>query len=162
VVPEQSVYRTMDGRYVAIGFLEPWLFQRACEALGCPELVPNHFTDDENLRAATQARLAALFLTRTMDEWTAFNTEHDLGISPVKNLDEVFEDPQMQHRRMVVEHDHPTAGRSKHIGVPFIFSRTPADRIRSIPRFGEHTREILVELGYDEAQIEAFFEAGVC
>lgn len=162
VVPEQAVYPTSDGRHVAISIAEPWLFERACTVLGCPEIIPNHFTDDEDLRRQTFDRLRAVFQSRTMAEWETFNDEHDIGISPVKTLEEVFTDPQMVHRGMIVDYDYPPVGRRKHIGTPFIMSRTPANEIRSIPRFGADTRTILQELGYGDQAIDALFDAGVC
>lgn len=161
IVPEQSVYRTKDGQHIAISIPEPWLYKRACEELGAPELVANYMTDDPELSAATRKRLEEVFASKTRTEWEAFNNERDLGISPVKNLDEIFEDPQMRHRGMIIEYDYEPTGVVKHIGTPFIMSKTPANTIRNIPRYGEHTEQLLAELGYSEAEIEDLQDAGV-
>ncbi|MFA7588007.1 MAG: CoA transferase [Novosphingobium sp.] len=158
IVPEQSVYRTKDDRHVAISIPEPWLYERACNELGCPELIPNYMTDDPQLSYDTRKRLEEIFSQRTRDQWEVFNFERDLGISPVKNMDEVLDDPQMKHRGMIIEHVFEPVGAVKHIGTPFILSRTPADGVRDIPRYGQHTTELLTALGYSSEEIEGLEE----
>jgi crotonobetainyl-CoA:carnitine CoA-transferase CaiB-like acyl-CoA transferase len=162
IVPEQAVYRTKDGRHVAISIPEPWLYQRACNEFGCPEIIPNQFSDDEDIRRQSFERLQQVFLTKTRDEWEAFNHEKDLGISPVKDLSETFTDPQMLHRGMIIDYDYAPVGPTKHVGVPFILSKTPAMGVRNIPRYGEDTDTILREFGLSEAEIEGLKEQGAC
>lgn len=162
LVPEQAVYQTKDGLHIGVSIPEPWLYKRACEVLGCPDLVEHQFTDDEAVRQQMFDRFQEIFLTRTRDEWDAFNREHDLGISPVKSLEEVFEDEQMLHRGMIIEHEYEPVGKVKHVGTPFIMSRTPAVGIRNIPRYGEQTTAILEELGWNSQDIASLRENGVC
>jgi crotonobetainyl-CoA:carnitine CoA-transferase CaiB-like acyl-CoA transferase len=162
VVPEQAVYATKDGKHVGVAVLEPWLWKRACETLGCPEIIPNYLSDDANVREETYAALARVFAARTRDEWERFNFEHDIGISPVKDLQETLDDPQMLARGMVIEYDYAPVGKMKHVGVGFKMSRTPPVGIRNIPRYGENTAEILGELGYSASDIKALKDAGVC
>lgn len=161
IIPEQAVYETKDGLHVGISIPEPWLYKRACEELGCPELIDKQFADDDATRKAAFDRFQGIFLTRTRDEWDAFNREHDLGISPVKSLDEVFEDEQMLHRGMVIEHDYEPVGTVKHVGVPFKMTETPSVGVRNIPRYGEDTSAILQELGRSSETIDALREKGV-
>jgi formyl-CoA transferase len=156
------VYRTKDGKYVGVAVLEPWLWKRACETLGCTEVVQNYLTDDKALREQTFTALARVFAARTRDEWERFNSEHDLGISPVKNMEETLSDPQMLHLGMVIDYDHPPVGKMKHVGVPFRMSRTPTEGIKNIPRYGEHTDEILGQLGYSSSQIQKLKDSGTC
>ncbi len=162
VVPEQAVYETKDGLHVGVSIPEPWLYRRACEELGCPDLADKQFVEDEESRKAAFARFQEIFLTRTRDEWDAFNREHDLGISPVKSLEEVFEDEQMLHRKMIIEHDYEPVGTVKHVGVPFTLSETPSVGIRNIPRYGEDTHSILKEIGRSEDTINALRGVGIC
>jgi crotonobetainyl-CoA:carnitine CoA-transferase CaiB-like acyl-CoA transferase len=160
IVPEQAVYRTKDNKYVGVAILEPWLWKRACETLGCPEVIPNYVTDEESLRAQTFATLAKVFASRTRDEWERFNFEKDIGISPVKELDEVLSDSQMLHRGTVMEYEHSRVGKMKHVGVPFKMSKTPTEGIKNIPSYGEHSEQILAELGYSAGEIETLKQSG--
>jgi crotonobetainyl-CoA:carnitine CoA-transferase CaiB-like acyl-CoA transferase len=162
IVPEQSVYRTRDRRFVAISVVEPLLWKRFCEVTKCENLAPNFLSDDEAVRDRTQAALVKLFEARTRDEWEALNNEFDLGISPVKELEEIFSDPQMLHRNMILEYDYPPVGRTTHINLPFTMSKTPVGGVRTIPRYGEQTDEILASLGYSPEQIKELRGAGAC
>ncbi len=69
-------------------------------------------------------------------------------------------DPQILHNGTFVEYEHPTEGRVRTPGFPIRFSETPSSVRRGAPLVGEHTREILAELGYDEARIDALFATG--
>ncbi|MCK5552137.1 MAG: CoA transferase, partial [Deltaproteobacteria bacterium] len=79
----------------------------------------------------------------------------------VNDFQETFSDPQVRHRGMVLEVDHPTEGRIKQVGFPIKFSETPS-RIRlPSPGYGEHTTEVIRELGYTETDIERLEKSGV-
>lgn len=162
LVPEQAVYRTKDDQFVTVSAVEPLLWSRFCEVLQCNDLIRNFMSDDESVRAHTQAILTEKFLTRTRDEWEALNNEHDLGISPVKELEEVFSDPQMLHRNMFVDYEYPPLGKTTHVNLPFTMSKTPVGGVRVIPRYGEQTGEILGALGYTTEQIEELRRSSVC
>jgi crotonobetainyl-CoA:carnitine CoA-transferase CaiB-like acyl-CoA transferase len=97
--------------------------------------------------------LKEVFLTRTRDEWFDFVADKDVLVGKVYTFDEVFNDPQVLHRQMVLEIDHPTLGKVKQLGIAIKLSETPG-KVRSLaPIFGEHTEEILLELGYNKSQI---------
>ncbi len=75
---------------------------------------------------------------------------------PVKNFAEACKDPQILHRNMVVEMEHPMLGKIKNISTPIKYSRTPLD-IRSLaPKRGQHTKELLISLGYSDMEIQEF------
>jgi len=76
-------------------------------------------------------------------------------------MDEVFKDPQILHRKMVVEVEYPGVGRIKQLGTPMKFSETPCDIRSPPPPFGEHTEELLKWLGYAEAEISGMRQESV-
>jgi crotonobetainyl-CoA:carnitine CoA-transferase CaiB-like acyl-CoA transferase len=82
-------------------------------------------------------------------------------VTAVQSLDEVFADPQVRSRQMLVETTHPKAGRVRQIGVPIKFSETPGEIRRPAPEIGEHTEEILGELGYAQEEIDRLRKMGV-
>jgi len=83
-----------------------------------------------------------------------------LPAGPVLDILEMQADPQARAREMIVEVDHPTAGRVKTLGHPVKFSETPASLRRAAPVLGQHSREVLQEAGYDAQEIEAMVASG--
>ena len=101
------------------------------------------------------------FLKKTQEEWYEFLKKHDVCVMPVKNFAEACEDPQILHRNMLVEMEHPKLGSITNISSPIKYSRTPL-KIRSLaPKKGQHTKEILTTLGYSELEIRNFKKKGV-
>jgi CoA:oxalate CoA-transferase len=79
----------------------------------------------------------------------------------VQSLDEVFDDPHIRSRQMLVETTHPKAGRVRQIGVPIKFSETPGEIRRPAPEIGEHTEEILGQFAYAQGEIDRLRKMGV-
>ncbi|MBP1715384.1 MAG: CoA transferase, partial [Deltaproteobacteria bacterium] len=94
-------------------------------------------------------------------EWLGLLMNEDTCVSAVQSLDEVFEDPHVRSRQMLVETTHPKAGRVRQIGVPIKFSETPGEIRRPAPEIGEHTEEILGQLGYASEEIDRLRRTGV-
>ena len=105
--------------------------------------------------------LEKAFQKKTRDAWIEPLQEADVPHSPVLTKEEVFSHPQVLENDMVVEMAHPVAGPVKMLGIPFTLSRNPGAIQRPSPVLGEHSREILFELGYNESEIQSMQNAGV-
>ncbi len=152
-----GVYQTKDKELAVNAHSGEW-WPRLCRV---PEFAhlgadPRFATPESRLqhRDALTADVAAILQTRTRDEWLAHLGEYDVLCAPVYTYAELFADPQVQHNDMVVEQEHPTAGRIKVIGIPVKLSETPAEVGPAAPLLGQHTQEILQWLGYDAATID--------
>ncbi|MBE0415103.1 MAG: CoA transferase [Dehalococcoidia bacterium] len=157
--PHYNIYETKDGKYISIGALEPWFYENLCKVLGREDFIAHEFTGGEKWEEIASC-FREIFLTKTRDEWVNLLRETDTCVAPVYSLDEVFSDPQVIHRKMVVEIDHPTLGKVKQVGISIKLSETPG-AIRSIaPRPGEHTEDILKDIGYTQEGIEDLRKSG--
>ena len=106
--------------------------------------------------------LAEAFATRTQEEWTELNQRENLTITPVlTSVAELERDPQMIHREMFVELDYEPMGKVKQVGIPYKMSETPSE-IRWMPRYGQHTRDVLGELGFTASELDKLRADGVC
>ena len=102
-----------------------------------------------------------IFLTKTVDEWFELLTQNDIPAGKVNTLDEAVADPQMLHRQMVIEVEHPTLGNIKQVGIAPKLSETPG-KVRTLsPLLGEHTEEILLGLGYSHGEIKTLRQKGI-
>jgi formyl-CoA transferase/CoA:oxalate CoA-transferase len=162
LVPYQA-FRTRDG-YVNVAVGSEAIWARFTAAIGAPHLTedPRFRTNADRVkhREALIPLLEAVFATRTMAEWTQTLESAGVPAGPIYQLSDLFNDPQVHHRRMVVEIDHPRAGRIKQTGVPLKLSETPGRIASPPPLLGQHTESILRELGYTHAEIAALRQDG--
>ena len=161
------VYKCKDGKKICVAPAERWFWERVCDALGLEEYIPygeqvmSWTPDDEEKRDEITSRMAEVFGTKTRDEWFQILKQADTCVSPVYTFEEVFSDPQVIHRQMIVEAYDPELGKVKQVGIVPKLSETPGS-IRTLPpRHGEHTDEILHNLGYTAEQVKEFRKAGV-
>ncbi|MGH2883655.1 MAG: CoA transferase, partial [Solirubrobacteraceae bacterium] len=151
-------YRCADG-YVTLGALEPKFWAEFCRGVGREDLLDHAF--DPPGSDAHRA-VCEVFAARTRARWGEFASEHDCCLEPVLGLDEALEGDLVAAREMVVELDQPGAERPvRLLGAPFKLSRTPADPVRAPgPGLGEHTRQLLAEVGYPSDDIDVLLESG--
>ncbi|WP_423923491.1 CaiB/BaiF CoA transferase family protein [Candidatus Poriferisodalis sp.] len=157
-------WKTADGWVGAIWVTEAQ-YTRACEALCAPHLVgdPRFATRAARLQNAVEQRavFGKLFGELTSAEVIEALQRADVPCAPVLRLAEVFDDPQVRHSGTVITHEHPTAGRIRTTRFPARFSETPTQLERLAPGKGEHTDEVLAELGRSPADIAMLRKDGI-
>jgi crotonobetainyl-CoA:carnitine CoA-transferase CaiB-like acyl-CoA transferase len=158
-VPHYNVYQCSDGGWISLGSLEPHFFVNLCKALNCEQFIPHQY--DPAKRDEIAAFFRERFLTKTRDEWFAELNPIDICVAPILSLEEALRDPHNVARDMVVEVDHPTLGKVKHVGIGTKLSDTPGKVRTTAPVAGQHTDAVLGTLGYDGAAIEKFRERGI-
>ncbi|MEO6349377.1 MAG: CaiB/BaiF CoA-transferase family protein [Candidatus Limnocylindrales bacterium] len=154
IVPYET-FRTADGEIaVAVGSERQW--PRLCQALGLDHLAgdPRFASNDVRVtnRDGLRLLLANRFTSATSAEWLAALYAADVPSGPVNDVVAAFEQPQAQACEMSPTVDHPRLGQIRQIGLPYKLSVTPASIRSAPPLLGEHSDEILNELGYDDAQ----------
>jgi crotonobetainyl-CoA:carnitine CoA-transferase CaiB-like acyl-CoA transferase len=147
-------YTTADGKWVVISLLHHRFWPNLCDALGRPDLVSDPRFETPQARVdhgpELRALMAELFATKSRAEWLALMREHDVPAGAVQNHAEMAADPQVIANEFVVSVEHAVYGTLRQSGWGFALRETPAAIRRAAPQLGEHTAEILAELGYDE------------
>ncbi|MGH7323758.1 MAG: CaiB/BaiF CoA transferase family protein [Candidatus Rokuibacteriota bacterium] len=165
--PYYAIYETRDGKLLTIGCTEPWLWENFCRAIGRPDFArfarqPDQFVRAANAEEDTARReIEALIQTRDRDEWYDLLVKADVCVGKVYDVEEVVRDPQVTHRRMVVEAEHPTVGKVRQFGIAIKLSDTPGTIRSAAPLPGEHTESVLKDLGLGAGDIAALRARGV-
>lgn len=157
--PDYTSYQTKDGGYITLGCIEPEFWVNLCREIGKEEFIPHQMAGGAK-REEIFAYLKALFLTKTRDEWFDQMWQKNIPIAKLNRFGEAMADPQLVHRQMVVEVKDPTLGPVKQIGIAIKLSDTPG-QVRTLgPAFGQHTDEVLLELGYSQSELASLRKAG--
>jgi crotonobetainyl-CoA:carnitine CoA-transferase CaiB-like acyl-CoA transferase len=156
--PNYNVYQCADGGWISIGSLEPHFWANLCRATGREDFIPHQY--DPAKRDEIFEHLRAQFASKTRDEWFEVLKQTDICAAPVYALDEALNDPHNLARQMVIEVEHPQAGRVKQVGIGTKLSETPGAVRSPAPSPGQHTDEVLASLGYDAGRIAALRAKG--
>jgi len=162
-----TVYPTQDGKWFSVGCMEPWLWNNFCDALQRPDLKKYHLqTDDFQNPASDEQRqvkteLDAIMQTKTCAQWVDFFADVDVCVGEVNGLGEEMSDPQLQHREMIVPVDDERLSDAKQPGISIKLSDTPGKIHSRPPKLGEHTDEIIADLGRSLEQIADLRSSGV-
>ncbi len=166
--PLYNNYPCGDGKWLTFCMTQPDKYwHNFCEALGVPELENDPRFTNLTVRAENAVGLIRLLdarlATKTRDEWIdQFQTSNvDLIYAPVQTIPEVLEDPQVLANDYVVDLQHPNFGTVKVPGIPHKFSETPAGSREAAPELGQHTEEILLEIGHTWEDIVGLKDGGV-
>ena len=159
--PFCATYETKDGKWFNIACIEPKLWINLCRALDREDLISHQWTFDQEIKSKVFTELREIFKTKTRDEWWDWAKDKEIAAAPVLELNEAFEDPQIQHRKMLLELDHPALGKIKQAGFPIKMSETPASFSRFGPTPGQDSDAILIDLGFSSDQINKLREQGI-
>lgn len=156
--PYYNVFRTKDDKFISIASAEPKFFANLCKILGCEDFIP--YSSQKARAGEIRDFFSRTFLTKTRDEWFEILSKSDTAVGKVNSVSDLISDPQVLHRKMIVELDHPMLGVVRQPGIAIKLSETPGSIRKFSPKSGENTIEVLSQLGYGQDAIEELAEAG--
>ena len=159
-----GVFQTSDG-YINIASAGQVIWQRMCHAIGAPELIDNpDYADGASRsknRKALNAAIEAITVTDSSAAWVAKMNEAGVPCGPINNIQETFEDPQVQHLGIAETVNSPELGDITLVAQPVNLSRTPSELVVAPPERGADTDDILAQLGYTAEQLASFRQRAV-
>lgn len=156
IVPYQR-FATKDG-FLVLAVGTEGQFATVCELIELPDLPQDARFATNAVRVRNRNELVPIFVAafrrQSTAHWISLLEQANIPCAPVRDLEEVFADPQVAARGMILESEHPDAGRIRTVAQPIKLSAASSQNTKLPPRLGEHTKEILQELGYDEETIK--------
>lgn len=163
IAPYQA-FETSD-RWITLGGANQRNWHKIADVLGHPEWKEDPRFVTGPLRKKHEDELAelvgAILRTKPADHWMAEFEAVGVPVGPVNTIADVLAHPQTAARQMVVETEHPVAGKMRSLGLPVKFSKTPGSVNRPATLLGEHTREVLREYGFSDTEVDRLLETGV-
>lgn len=163
IVPYQA-FKAKDV-YINIAVGNDPLWERFCKAVGLEHVMndPKFATNAKRVenREEIVKIISDLIVTKTGEEWLKILTDAGIPCGPIYTVDKIFADPQVVHREMMQELHHPKAGPIKVTGIPIKLSDTPGKVETAPPVLGQHTQEVLKELGYSDGDVEKLKQENV-
>ena len=158
-----QAFPTADG-WINVGGANQANWERIAKAIGHEDLIddPRFRTNGERMKHLDELTplIAERMRRRPSAEWIREFEALDIAVGPINSIGQMLAEPQVAAREMVVEVDHPKAGKTKALGMPVKFSDTPCSVTRAAPLLGQHTDEVLRSIGYSGAEIEALCASG--
>lgn len=158
-----QAFRAADG-WLNIGGANQANWERVARVLGAPQWIddPRFRTNAERMKHLSDltSLMSEKLKARSVRDWIAALEAEGVPCGPIHSIADMAADPQTAARAMVVEVDHPRAGRTRALGLPIKLSATPGEVTRAAPLLGEHTREVLAEFGFSAAEIESLYACG--
>ena len=140
-------------------------FVKLAELLGCPNIAQDPRFESNRCRVQNREALLEiiepLFKGKSMNEWDTLLTKAKIPGGPVLSVPQALEHPQVQARASILTHQHPTAGQIRTVGTPVRFGEEEQEDISAPPLLGQHTSEILEEIGYSEEDLSHLLNEGV-
>ena len=159
-------YKCKDDKWLVLAHLQPDRYwPNVCKALGIAELEHDPKFSTIEARHKNAEELVSIFdkkfATKTRDEWMEIFKKENVICAPIQTTIEVVNDPQALANEYIISVDDPGRGKTKMVGFPWMFSETPASVRRVAPELGEHSEEILLNLGYSRDDIAGLRKDGV-
>ena len=155
-----QAFKTKD-KWITIGASNQNTWLKLIKAIDREDLQENekfssNLNRKKNLKELVEI-LTTVLSKKTSSEWLKIFDDNGFPCGPINSITDMFEDPQTIDRQMIIEVDNNKAGKSKAIGMPIKFSKSKTEKSKGAPNLGEHTKEIMINFGYKEKEIEDFY-----
>lgn len=146
--PCYDIYKTSDQRYIALAALEPKFWQNFCKGVGKEELIDKHMSESAEVRSELRSALEEIFASKTREEWADEMMNMEAMISPVNTILEAIENPQIASRNLIDYDEKP------YVRSPGMSSEEFSSSRMDAPKHGQHTDDVLNEIGYTKDTID--------
>jgi crotonobetainyl-CoA:carnitine CoA-transferase CaiB-like acyl-CoA transferase len=151
--PFYNVYQTADRKFISIAALEPKFWVELCNMLGLEKYQDKQLASEQEAQQIRED-LAALFRQKSRDEWVKILNEREIPCGPVYDVGEALADPHVRSREMIFQMETKAFGKLNQLATPIRMSHSPLSVRTPPPKLGEHTLQILQELGYSKKDVE--------